>query len=114
MEIASFFANSAAKFCLLSYWLVAGIWEFPSRFIYLLRISQRLANSLWAFPSGFPTDFSQCPVAVQQPLRAFPCGYRLKHGNIHPYSLKGHVSVNTFLKFEGTFKNFKKPQRLLS
>ncbi len=93
MEIASFFANSR--------------WE-------ILPPLLLPGGRYWEFPSGFSTHFSQCPAAVQQHLRAFRCGYQLKHGNIHPYSVKGRVSVYTFLKFEGTFKNFKKPQRLLS
>jgi hypothetical protein len=44
MEIAMFLPIAAAKFSLLSYWLVAGIWEFPS---------------------GFPTPFKSFPEAAQ-------------------------------------------------
>ncbi len=69
---------------------------FPAAFLHSLRISQRLPNSLLAFPSGFPISFQQCPAAVQQPLRAFPSGYRLKLDNFHPFSLKGRVSVIIF------------------
>jgi hypothetical protein len=32
MEVAMFLPIAAGKFSLLSYWLVAGIWEFPSGF----------------------------------------------------------------------------------
>jgi hypothetical protein len=32
MEIATFLPIAAGKFSLLSYWLVAGIWAFPSGF----------------------------------------------------------------------------------
>jgi hypothetical protein len=32
MEIATFLPIAAGKFFLLSYWLVAGIWAFPSGF----------------------------------------------------------------------------------
>jgi hypothetical protein len=53
MEIATFFPIASGKFSLLSYWLVPGIWAFPS-------------------------------------------GYRLKHGNFHPFSLKGRVAANIF------------------
>jgi hypothetical protein len=85
MEIATFLQIAAGKFCLLSYWLVAGIWAFPSGYPYPLRISQRLPNSLWAFPNGFPIPFEQCAAAVQLLLRAFPSSYRLKHGNFFPF-----------------------------
>jgi hypothetical protein len=44
MEIAMFLPIAAGKFCLLSYWLVAGI---------------------WAFPSGFPIPFRNFPEAAQ-------------------------------------------------
>jgi hypothetical protein len=32
MEIATFLPIAAGKCCLLSYWLVAGIWAFPNGF----------------------------------------------------------------------------------
>jgi hypothetical protein len=59
MKIATFLPIAAGKFFLLSYWLVAGavFGHFPAAFLYLLRISQRLANSLWAFPSGISIPF---------------------------------------------------------
>jgi hypothetical protein len=44
MEIATFLPIATGKFCLLSYWLVAGI---------------------WAFPSGFPIPFKNLPEAGQ-------------------------------------------------
>ncbi len=47
MEIATFFPIAAGKFSLLSYWLFAGI---------------------WAFPSGFPIPFRNFPEAAQKPL----------------------------------------------
>jgi hypothetical protein len=44
MEIAKFLPTAAGQFCLLSYWLAAG---------------------MWAFPSGFPILFKNCPEAFQ-------------------------------------------------
>jgi|LakMenE18May11ns_1017448.scaffolds.fasta_scaffold7618045_1 hypothetical protein len=44
MEIATFLPIAAGKFSLLSYWLLAGI---------------------WAFPSGFSTPFKNFPEAAQ-------------------------------------------------
>jgi hypothetical protein len=44
MEIATFLPTAAGQFCVLSYWLAAGI---------------------WAFPSGFPILFKNCPEAIQ-------------------------------------------------
>jgi hypothetical protein len=44
MEIATFLPIAAGKFSLLSYWLVADI---------------------WAFPSGFPIPFRNFPEAAQ-------------------------------------------------
>jgi hypothetical protein len=44
MEIVMFLPIAAGKFCLLSYWLVAGI---------------------WTFPSGFPIPFKNFPEAGQ-------------------------------------------------
>ncbi len=44
MEIATFLLIAAGKFSLLSYWLDAGI---------------------WVFPSGFPIPFRNFPEAVQ-------------------------------------------------
>jgi hypothetical protein len=75
MKIATFFSSATGQLWLLFYWLLAGV---------------------WAFPSGFPIPFQQCPTAVQQPLRAFPSGCRLKRGNFHPLSLKGRVTVNIY------------------
>jgi hypothetical protein len=59
MEIATFLSVAAEKFSLLSYWLV------PAAFLYRLEISQRLPNSLCAFPSGFPILFRNFPEAAQ-------------------------------------------------
>jgi hypothetical protein len=33
MEIATFLPITAGKCCILSYWLVAGIWAFPGGFL---------------------------------------------------------------------------------
>jgi hypothetical protein len=44
IEIAMFLPIAVGKFCLLSYWLVEGI---------------------WAFPSGFPLSFKNFPEAAQ-------------------------------------------------
>jgi hypothetical protein len=68
MEIATFLPIAAGKFSLLSYWLLAGIWAFPSGFPILFRnfpeafqkplgISQRLFYTLLAVLSGCPTAF---------------------------------------------------------
>jgi hypothetical protein len=43
MEIAKFLPKAAGKFSVLSYWLVADI---------------------WAFPSSFSIHFKNCPVAA--------------------------------------------------
>jgi hypothetical protein len=75
-----------------------GIWAFPRAFLYPLRIAQRLPNSLWVFPSGFPTPFEHFLAAVQQLLRPFPSGCRLKRGNFQLFFLKGRISVNIFKK----------------
>jgi hypothetical protein len=63
MEIATFLPLAAGQVYLLSYWMTAGIWAFPSGFTiwYPLRISQRLSNSLSAFPSGFPYTLLEVP-----------------------------------------------------
>jgi hypothetical protein len=44
MKIATFLPIAARQFCLLSYWLTAGI---------------------WVFPSGFPIPFKNCPETSQ-------------------------------------------------
>jgi hypothetical protein len=44
MEIATFLPIAAGQFYLFSYWLTANI---------------------WAFPSGFPIPFKNCPEAFQ-------------------------------------------------
>jgi hypothetical protein len=47
MEIATFLPIATGQFYLLSYWLTADI---------------------WAFPSGFPIPIKNCPEAFQKPL----------------------------------------------
>jgi hypothetical protein len=89
-------ASAAGLFCLLSYWLTT-IRAFSNCFPTPLRIAQRLSNSLWEFPRGFPIPFQQSPAAVQLLLRAFLSSYQLKRGNFHPFSLKGGV-LSTFIK----------------
>ncbi len=81
--------------------------HFPAAFLYSLRIAQRLSNSLWAFPSGFPTPFEYFPAAVQQPLRAVPSGCRLKYGNFQLFFLKGRISVHIFKKSKEHLKILK-------
>jgi hypothetical protein len=71
MEIAMFLQSAAGHFC--PPLLLANGWY--------LGIAQRLSNSLWAFPSRFPTPFEHFPAAAQQPLRVFPSGCQLKRGN---------------------------------
>jgi hypothetical protein len=96
METDTFLPIAAGKFCLLSYWLVAGI---------------------WAFPSGFPIPFKNFPGAGQEPLGIYQRLYYillsvpsscstafksifqliwLKRGNFHLFSLKSWVSVDIF------------------
>jgi hypothetical protein len=80
MEIAIFFPIAAWKFSLLSYWLVTGIWAFPSGFpipfrnfpgytlLAVLRgcptafksISKRLSAKMWQFPSLFSKGLRFC------------------------------------------------------
>ncbi len=71
--------------------------HFLVAFLYSLRISQRLSNSLWAFPSGFPTPFEHFQAAVQQPLRAFLSSCWLKCGNFQLF-LKDCIAVKIFKK----------------
>jgi hypothetical protein len=71
IKTVMFLLIAAGQFCLLSYWMTVGIWAIRSGFLYTLRIAQRLSNSFWAFPSGFPIPFYQCQAAVKQPLGAF-------------------------------------------
>jgi hypothetical protein len=84
-KIATFLPISAGQFYLLSYcgWQIFR--HFPAAFLF----AQRLSNILWASPSGFSVPFWQCPTSVQQLSRIFPGGCGLKHGNFHPFSLKG-------------------------
>jgi hypothetical protein len=86
MEIATFLPIATGHFFLHSYWLTAGI---------------------WAFPSGFPIPFKQCLAAVQQPSRAFHSRCWLKHGNFHPFFLKGCVSVNIYKRLKEHLKILK-------
>jgi hypothetical protein len=72
MEVAP---TAARQFYILSYWLVAGIWAFPSgfpipmkncleAFQIALGISQQLSYTLLAMPNRHPTAFRHFPVAV--------------------------------------------------
>jgi hypothetical protein len=54
MEIATFLPTAAGQFYLLYYWLADGI---------------------WAFPSGFPLPFKNCPEAFQLPFGHFPAAF---------------------------------------
>jgi hypothetical protein len=67
-EIVTFLPIAARQFCLLSYWLTAGIWAFPSAFLIHFKncpeafqkplgISQWLSYTLLAVSSGCSTDF---------------------------------------------------------
>jgi hypothetical protein len=78
--------------------------HFPVAFLYHLRIAQRLPNSLWAFPGGFPIPFEHFPASVQQPLRAFTSSCRLKRVNFQLFFLKGRISVNIFKKLKEHLK----------
>jgi hypothetical protein len=94
MEITTFLPIAIGKFSLLSYWLLAGIWAFPSGFPIPFRNFPEAAQKPLGISQRYSIPFSQYSAAVQQPLRAFPSGYWLKRGNFHPFSLKGRVSVN--------------------
>jgi hypothetical protein len=104
MEIAMFLPIAAGQFCLLSYWLTVGI---------------------WAFPSGFPIPFQNCPKTFQQPLAI---SQRLSYAilAVPPTAFKSisqQLLAKTwqspsllserphfcghFLKFEGAFQNLK-------
>ncbi len=67
-EIATFLPIAAGRFYLLSYWLTANIWAFPSGFLipfknypeasqWPLGISQQLFYTLIAVLSSYPTAF---------------------------------------------------------
>jgi hypothetical protein len=55
MKIATFQPIAARKFCLVSYWLTAVIWAFPSGFPILL-------------PRGYPITFGHFPAAFLYPF----------------------------------------------
>jgi hypothetical protein len=57
MEIATFSPTAAGQFYLLSYWLTANIWAFPSGFSIPFKNRPEDFHSLWAFPSSYPTAF---------------------------------------------------------
>jgi hypothetical protein len=91
MEIATFLPIAPGQLYLLSYWMTASIWAFPSgfpipfknfpeAFQYPLGISQQLSYTFLAVPSGCPTAFK----SISQQ----------KRGNFHPFSLTGRVSFN--------------------
>jgi hypothetical protein len=61
-----------------------------------LGISQWLSYTLLAVLSACPTAF-----------KSIPSGYRLKHGNFQPFSLKGRISVNISENSEQPLKIFK-------
>jgi hypothetical protein len=70
MEFAMFLSIVTGQLCLFSYWLMAGIWGFPSVFSIPFKKCPEASDCLWDFPSGFPIPL--CPAPVQQPLRSFP------------------------------------------
>jgi hypothetical protein len=83
MEITTFLPIAAGKFSLLSYWLVADIWAFPSGFSipfencpeaaqYPLGISQRLFYTLLAVLSGCPTAFKSISQQLSAKTWQFP------------------------------------------
>jgi hypothetical protein len=57
MEIATFLPIATGKFSLLSFGWLQIFGHFPAAFQYPLGISQRLPNSLRAFPSGYSIPF---------------------------------------------------------
>jgi hypothetical protein len=95
MEIATFLPIATGKFCLLFYWLVAGVWAFPSGFPIPFKnfpevaqlplgISQWLSKTLLVVPSGCPTAFKSISQQLSAKALQFPSLF-----------LKGRVSVNT-------------------
>jgi hypothetical protein len=83
MEIATFLPIAAGKFFLLSYWLVADIWAFPSGFPspfknfpeaahQPLGISQRLSYTLLAVPSSCSTAFKSISQRLSAKTWQFP------------------------------------------
>jgi hypothetical protein len=83
MEIATFLPIVAGQFYLLSYWMTAGIWAFPSSFPipfqnfpeafqYPLGISQRLSYTLLVVPSGYPTVFKSISQRLSAKTWQFP------------------------------------------
>jgi hypothetical protein len=79
--------------------------------------ARRLLGSLWEIPKGYRKAAEKRPNTCKQPIGEegeFPSGYWQKHGNFHPFSLKGSGSVRIYLIVEGAVKIFKNDQRLFS
>jgi hypothetical protein len=83
MEIATFLPIIAGKCCLLYYWLVAGLWAFPSGFPIPFKnfpeaakqplgISQQLSYTLLAEPSGCSTAFKSISQRLSAKMWQFP------------------------------------------
>ncbi len=113
MEIATFLPTAAGQFCLLSYWIAAGMWAFPSGFPILFKnctkafqqplgISQRLSYTLGVFPSGCPTTSKSSSQRLSAKMWQFPA----------LFSEGLHFCLH-FFKVEGTSTIFKYHQRLL-
>jgi hypothetical protein len=73
IKIATFLPTAAGQFCLLSYWMAAGIWAFPTGF----PIPEEL-------PRGFPTASGHFPAASGH----FPAAF------LHPLSISQRLSNN--------------------
>jgi hypothetical protein len=58
MDTATFLPKATGKFSLLSYWLLTGIWAFPSGFPIPFR----------NFPRGCPKAFGHFPAAILYPF----------------------------------------------
>jgi hypothetical protein len=69
------------------------MWQFRGNEWKLPRFCQQPLGNSASSPIGWQQVFGYFSDAVQQPLRAFPSGCRLKQGNFQIFFLKGRISV---------------------
>jgi hypothetical protein len=56
-------------------------------------------DSFWAILRRYWKAAGKCPNSCRQLIgdkAELPSGYRLKHGNLHPFSLKRCISVSVY------------------
>ncbi len=99
--ISMFLPTAPRQFCLLSYWLVAGIWEFPSGFLIPFKnypqplgISHQLSYAHLAMPNGCLTAFKSISQWLLAKMWQFPSFFS-----------EGLRFCQHLLKVEGAFKN---------